>query len=1574
MSHLTTILKSCLTALLMTSISLSASAELKRYPERAPVTQKASDPAAAARFLKAYSKRAESRNTVTPAPTTFDIKQTVKRGKNPLKSPSSPVGATLALVPSHSQSASYSDAYIGSLDPSTGELTRLFSGIQFSNAENYYYEAAVIRDNLLYIPVYTQDMVTAEIVITWKVIDMTTGEQVDTIYFGSDVSAYDAFCYSLTYDPDKDLFYGLTLDVTTGMGSRIVKIDPKEAKWHAESVLEFSGAQGDALCCIAYNPIDQQIYGLKDSLTLVMIDLAEDFPDIIEMHQYDDFEEYFMQPDWAQSNGFCFSPYDKAFLFVYRNSAEERMMLISIDADTYEAYEVADITPLGYISALISTDSYAQDAAPDRMAAPVLNFDKASLTGTYTATAPVKTFAGLDIAGPMKMHLLVDGAEFESFDINPGQTVTRGLTLTQGKHEIEIYCSLPDGDGPKTSVKIYAGNDKPQAPSDLKIDGNVITWTAPGELGVNKGYVDTKALTYDIYFNGVKQNMQPLTECKFRFAAAEQMERKSITVTATANGMTSDFSTPLSRTIGEALSLPFVSQPATAEEATLFETYSVPDNEEHSFRFTSLTDKEGNGYNAFAELVYYPNRANDWLFLPALDIEKGNGIYELAFDYANAWFNNKHLDNLDIYLGTAPEPGKMQNLIYTHTDRNTPDREEVKVRFSVKEAGEYVIGFHSRPGNAYSYRGVQLSNFRVNASDGSSKAPGSATDVTLTADKDGELYLNIAFKAPAKDLLGNDIDADTDVTVTARTEVESKSTTLRPGAEGSIRIAVADSGFSNVILSTSSTEGEGAIDYYRAYAGLDVPLPPRNVKGVIDNDNCGIMITWEAPEGGANGGYIDTEALRYDIMTQASAGMSSKVGTADGLSYHFTINPAEQTTYHVGPVAINEMGTSIGAQFIYESLGTPYPTPVVEEWGNAAFSYQKWYFSNDGEYAASQVTSIPNAYGLGLNDPELGVGGAFLISNMGAGSTRYRIFAPKVDTSDLSSATVSVRAWDYPNAGTVEFWGRTAADQEFRLIKTHEMPHSRGTWMDLETPLPDEFCGQPWIQINVLGTLENGQQVLLDNYSVKQNIDYDFSVISLDGPSISMIGDKPTFHVELANAGAEPGTSKFIFEIMSGDDVLMSEEIKVGNTSSGKTFERNIPVEMIADWQGKTDIRVRARITDELDGNPNNNERSIDLLLMDHQLPVINTLKAARDGQDVVLDWETPDTSYGSPEGFEVTKAFEHTENLGLWKNFDLDGATPYVIDAAQFRFDGDNLPAGWITWDAQEMKSMEEERLSPHSGNKFILARSTGETDEETHKGVKAFDWLISPEIVPGTPVSFWYNTLQNSYTETVELWVSYSDDVLDPDNIEYDNSGNPKKCGSFVWKQNFTKYGADAWEQCEISAKAMEGVKYFALVYGSWNQFGAMLDDIVFTPREKYNWQIKAYEVISSINSGNPAVVGKNITQNSFREANDALSTTYWVRAVVESNGTEYRSPYSNAVTIEGSKVNGIDNAGYVAGGKECVVIGNHAGETAEIFDAEGRMLRAVTLTSNRQAVTVSAGPVIVKVADRYHKVMVR
>lgn len=1487
-----------------------------------------------------------------------------------LKSPSAPRGEFYVVVPAYDEIGDYSRAFYGTLQPSNGEISPIHYGNVFTNGDDYYVQGGAVRRGILYIPEFFYDadgMVTGSHTVRWKRFDLRRGCEMEPLVFGSDQNALNMFFYSMTYVEELDKFYGLALDLQTGSGNMLVEVDCSAETWSPAFIGNISGRLGGFFNNIVYNPEDSKLYSLKDNGTLYEIDPER--CNAYEVMQYDDINEFFAFNEPFTGVAICYSPYDHAFLYVYRDYDAMTFRLISIDARTFEAMELSELYPRSYVSTIYCADAYAPDSNPDRVSGLEVEFSGTSLEGTFSCTLPLTDFCGeTRYDRQLSLHASVDGVELPVLSGMPGATVSAPLQLSQGNHELVVYAADGSKEGAKSRIGFYTGQDIPLPPSDLRLKGGVLSWEAPAASGVNGGDIDASKLVYNVYVNGALFNASPITTTSVPFSFTEKIQyRSEVTVIAIADGTASAPAAPLTRVLGRGDDLPAAYTP-TESEADLFDTVNVNADK---YAFTYTTDGTEKGFKVFTN--DYTVAPDDWLFLPPVYIDSPDELYDLSFIYRNATGNTMHIDNLDVCIGSDPLPEAMTAEIYSHEARNTTEETRIDTRFSVPHAGTWFIGFHSRPGDNNRYRGVWLRDFSISAGKSSVKAPADPADVTVAGAPLGAKEVTVAATLPTKAIDGSELQAETEVALTLSLGDDSVAKKGRPGEKVTMSLPVDESGIYFVTLTPSAGQLEGIGRIHRVFAGIDTPLPPANVKGTVSADNLSVTLTWDAvPSTGVNGGYVDTSKVSYDIYTQSSTGASLVANAGNALTYTYSL-PAGTvpTNINVGPVAVNESGTSTGGIFFSDLLGEPYNVPMKEEFGSTKFDCMRWTFNETAPYENVRWEHCTTTNGLGIGDPTFGIVGGLLAVPTAPGSVEGELMVPKACTLHATSPMVKIRYWNYPGVAAMQLWGRSASDQQPSFIAEITPTGESRAWEEWCAPLPEEFCGQGWVQINLRISIPAGGFMLIDSYAITQDVDYDFGIGSLTVPYSVILGDHARCDVTVVNAGDEPTGGNLKIELLSDGKSVDSEEITIGRLASGDTYEHSASFAITEAYWDSSRMEIRATACSNDDTNPSNNEAVAEFILFDNAIPTVHDLRAERSGAAVNLTWSAPEGKTRAPESFENVTPLLTTDRIGVWQNIDLDGKAPFKIDGLSWP--GDNLPCAWQAFNAEAMGTASDPRLSPHTGRQMLIARSCEFNENE--KPYQSSDWLISPEVKGGTEVNFWMNCISAQYKETIELWYSSTGTRLDKENAVYDSEGHMTGCGDFRKICNFTKSGDETWELCKATLPA--DARYFAFVYASFGNFMAMIDDVIYTPAADLPVAIDSYDVVFIPEGGEASTVASGVETAGFTlKESSPKAGNYHVAVNVEDNGNLFSGALSNPAPVGVNGVESVDGgtAVFIGGGKGCVLIGGASGMSYSIADTTGRIIAAGTVTSDRMTTRLPAGIYIVTTGGSRAKIRVR
>jgi hypothetical protein len=813
-------------------------------------------------------------------------------------------------------------------------------------------------------------------------------------------------------------------------------------------------------------------------------------------------------------------------------------------------------------------------------------------------------------------------------------------------------------------------------------------------------------------------------------------------------------------------------------------------------------------------------------------------------------------------------------------------------------------------------------------------------------------------------MVGNALDKTKEVTVTVSCGEHVASTSLLPGEEGVLKVACDEDGYNEFKLTTSNADGSGVTRTYRQYIGLDTPAAITQITGKEGADNLQYEMSWTPSSVGANGGYVDVSKLTYNIYS--ISGISyTKVATTSNTSYTYTA-ATKQATNYLAVSAVNELGESKSNTTLTEVLGTPYDIPVIEEWypSGTSFTYSPWRY-NAVDYGDCEWYNVSNMTGLSLGDPTFVDGGFACASRRDDLKGTGELIVPKVSTKDLNGLTFSIRYWAYPGEPDMELWGRSYKNNKLVKIadiQTEKPALASAAWKDATVELPEEFSDCEWIQFRLRANFTGikNEYAILDNLKIYQNIDNDFKVASIAGPGQLSVGETGEYLFTVTNSGLEASTGSLLVELLGDGNMVACQRVSIPRLASGRNYQSYVSFEMLESYQqyGEMAIRATAEATD--DQVSINNVKTLSLRLIKSMLPVVSDLRAEwNDSHDqAVLSWSEPSLEYGDVETFELTEPFQITDRIGQWKNYDGDGLPEVRISGATW--EGSDQPSSWVSIDAEALKFMDDDRLCPHSGTHYLMSRSVS-YESGVDDPIQTDNWLISPEVVGGTKVSFWFGTVSTEYKETIQIWVSTTDD-------------NPE---SFVKYQPYTKSGSESWEN--VTFTLPEDAKYFAFVYASIGQFGAMIDDVEFTPATLKTAEFDHYDVYRHDNYDWDTYhcVASGLTETSFVDTTAGDNNVhYTVVTYVNVDGRTYAGPRSNLATLWSTSVKDVvaNSLSGVYGGKGEIVFNGLGGANVKVYSVDGKLVKNVNPTTDVERISAQAGIYVVRSGENSVKIVVK
>lgn len=1436
----------------------------------------------------------------------------------------------------------YDQASFGSINVNTGVYTTIQEGSEYYT-NDVDFAGGAVRDGILYMPAYQQEL-DGTIYVNYLLFDARTGDYLRVIPMGQNLLAC---CYSMTYAEDEDVFYGMAFDAQANP-TKFVKVNPNTWEVTEIATNAYNANKGTFIAGIAYDPRDGNIFGIRVAGDIVTID--KETGNIEQWGEIED-ESWFVYDGMAQP--LVYSPNDHVLLAMTRNQSNGGGDIYAIDTETCEVSYLSTLKGGRFTPVIFCPDQYALDDAPAAPQILSLNHVDAELSGNMEVAVPSLTFNGESISGNVTLKIYIDDEEIYNQSVAPGSTQKIAFETTEGFKVFKAQCSVSDElVGPYDILERYIGNDTPLAPTKVKLSESEITWVAPGAEGVYGGYVDTEAIRYNVYLNDELLTSTPIAETSLAVDLGNKMTAFVASVEAVANGHTSKRADSNELVHGDALVPPVALTPTYAES-----------------RLFNIEDKNRDGNEWFYDerqqkwIFYYGymSTADDWLFLPVINYEDKTKIYELTYTYESYYPYENEFNDMKVCIGKKRNSMYMTNELYKVVDYATILPMTHKIRFAVPEAGEYYIGFYISRNSQGS--GIKLSNFTINQLDESANVPGDCENFKIEAAEKGELKALLSWTAPTKSITGEDLDTNEEIIYTITSKAETVTCKALPGAEVTAEVATKQ-GYNNVSIQPENSNGKGIERIHRLFTGIDTPVSIKEVQSVTAEDNLSMKLTWEPPTEGENGGYIDPENLTYDIYNHYSI-YTVKIGSTNKPEYVFAPGSVGMEPYNVGPRAVNSISAdekvySSDVTYAYDVLGPPYELPMTEYFlstGTSHWSTYPWNYETTGEYKNSQVEIVPSLENLGVGGKNTQEGSAVIMFGTSSVATKALLSLPKVTTKGHNSVAFKMSFWNQEYAPDMILYGSHYGKEErtpIASIKHTDYPY--GQWVDYTVTLPDDYanCGwvHLWLECDIVAA--DPAYGIFDSFSIYEDVEIDFKIDSMTGTAESIAGSEAQFMAVIENTGSEGASANVVFKIFADGEEVKKLDYPVGHINAGDEVECYVDFLAAPEYIGK-DVKVAAYVVSSQDMVPSNNSKEVKWTVNAPVEPVVTDLKAEWTDDEtrtqVDLRWSEPDLEYGDYESFETLEDFSHGEKLGQWTNYDEDGKGQFVIGGLSIP--DEELPMAWQVINAETLGVMNDDRLCPHSGSKYLLARSIY-YDEENEQPIQNADWLISPEIVGGTTLGFWMCTVSTAYTETIELWYSTTDD----------------KPESFTNKvRNFTKSGSEAWEYIEVTLP--EDAKYFTLKYTSWGQFGASIDDIAFTPKELLKWDLKHYNVYR-----NDELIESGLTSLSYSDTNNVSDNNYIynVTTVVDSNGKEIEGIKSNSAYVWSVNVDDITALEGVAGGKGVIIVTGHAGDELAIYGADGKYINHRNIGSDNVRIASEPGIYLVKVGNAIAKVMVK
>lgn len=204
-------------------------------------------------------------------------------------------------------------------------------------------------------------------------------------------------------------------------------------------------------------------------------------------------------------------------------------------------------------------------------------------------------------------------------------------------------------------------------------------------------------------------------------------------------------------------------------------------------------------------------------------------------------------------------------------------------------------------------------------------APAAVTQLS-TDFSQGALSGTISFILPTQTASGTVLSGSVDYEVLVDGQ-KVASGTGEPGQQVSIEQTLTQ-GSHKIKVSTSNAAGLGAQQFIVVWIGPDMAPAVSGLQFIFDKSTHQATLSWNAPEAGVNGGYIDTSLLSYNVTRYPGA-----VGVGTGLTantFTETLEPETLTAYYYVVTLVYDGIEAVPAESNHILVGNALTLPYTQ--------------------------------------------------------------------------------------------------------------------------------------------------------------------------------------------------------------------------------------------------------------------------------------------------------------------------------------------------------------------------------------------------------------------------------------------------------------------------------------------------------------------------------------------------------------------------------------------------------------------------------------------------------------------
>ena len=902
--------------------------------------------------------------------------------------------------------------------------------------------------------------------------------------------------------------------------------------------------------------------------------------------------------------------------------------------------------------------------------------------------------------------------------------------------------------------------------------------------------------------------------------------------------------------------------------------------------------------------------SDDWLI--SVPVHMSAGDYVVSFDLGYMGTSATGV-KLEVKLGTAPTVEGMTTEITAPTVFETKDQTKYEYNCKITEEGYYYIGVHNLTTKEMNGT-VKLFNLSVRS--GSVEPvvpvdPPAAGKLTWVLAPKGELKADLTYTAPTKTKAGADLTEITKVEITSRWGVDIFTyENVKPGEVIEIKDVEMYAGFNNCLTAvayTGETAGE-KVEHKNIFCGPDAPLAPQNVRLVVSDDFKSAVLSWDAVgETGMNGGYVDPAEVTYYIFDAFGSYYDPAIATTSETSIEIDypeLKGQDFVAYQV-TAGYGENYSDYTSSAIV-TIGEPDKLPYTESFTNGRYD-NVWLVDPQSDGDNQMMGTVDDDYFPSLIDPTDPDAPAPLTSQDGDNGFFYWLPYEKDVMYGMISTRIDISAASNP---ALEFWYQGQGSALDVLISKDDAPFEVAETIDLQQTPTTEGWTLATIPLNAykdakaiqfelrLRAIHNDADktwsVPLDNIRIRDVVDKDLRLVSIDAPANVAVGEKMNLKARIENIGNYITEGKVEWTVNGNKAGTSAIPAMKSNAFADVEFEYEVPI------NSSETLYVTAVAMLEGDGCEANNaaEKTVSVTLNDYPTVTDLTYTMSETDATVNLSWSAPSLD-GLTDVKTVTEDFENPaytpmsiSGAGKWTVYDGDKLATYnIFRETNNPYQTQPMAFQLFNRTVAEVPDIYWADAQPHSGETLMMAPSCSYDYND--------NWLISPELSGNAQtVSFWAKSCMISWGETFE--------------VVYSTTGNsPENFTQTADVENFPTDGIipEVWTEYKVALP--EGTKYFAIRHKTFDTLALMIDDVTFE---------SAPDVPEDI-----ALVGYHVFRNGKQLTDEPVTATTYtdnpLEGGVASDGMEFAytvvpvynygpAPVSNEVVVAIST--GISNIG--------------------------------------------------------------